>query len=285
MDSSAKIGVLTKIVAIMDALARAEGSVTFSELSRQLNIPRPTLHRLIAAMREESLIDVQGGRFVLGPRLVEWSTLAVHTSDLRQAALGSLERLVQLTGETASLYVRVGHQRICLDRVDGPGLLRPAIRIGEALPLHVGSAGRVILAWSDPLEWDELWTLSEREFPTEDAVNPPDWWAIRRQGWVISVRERDDALSSVSVPVLGARGELIAALSVSGPLSRLPRDRLREFVPWLRAAAEAVRDGFESGGAAGPAHPARAASPADPDAAGAWHKRRRWRLAHPRSPS
>lgn len=63
------------------------------------------------------------------------------------------------------------------------------------------------------------------------------------------MRERDDAFSSASVSVLGARGELIAALSVSGPLSRLPRDRLREFVPWLLAAAEAVRDGFKSGGA------------------------------------
>ncbi len=283
MDSSAKIGVLTKIVAIMDTLARTEGSISFSELSRQLEIPRPTLHRLIAAMREESLIDVQGGRFVLGPRLVEWSTLAIQTSDLRQAAAASLARLVQQTGETASLYVRVGHQRICLDRVDGPGLLRPAIRIGEALPLHVGSAGRVILAWSDPLEWDELWTLSERDFPTVEPVNPPDWWAIRHQGWVISERERDDALSSVSVPVLGIRGELIAALSVSGPLSRLTRERLREFLPWLRAAAEAVRDGFESGGAASRRQPSPATDPSE--AAGVWHKRRYWRVVHPRSPS
>ena len=284
MDSGSKIGVLTKIVAIMDTLARSDGTITFSELSRQLEIPRPTLHRLIAAMRAESLIDMQGGRFVLGPRLVEWSTLAVHTSDLRQAALASLERLVHLTGETASLYVRVGHQRICLDRMDGPGLLRPAIRIGEALPLHVGSAGRVILAWSDPLEWDELWDMSEKEFPTEEPVNPPDWWAIRRQGWVISVRERDDALSSVSVPVLGARGELIAALSVSGPLSRLPRDRLREFVPWLLDAAATVRDTFESAAEAGPLRPARQPAPAaDPsEAAGAWHRRKRWRPAHPR---
>jgi len=281
VDSTGKIGVLTKIVGIMDALARADGVVTFSELSRQLDIPRPTLHRLIAALREESLIDVQGGRFVLGPRLVEWSTLAIHTSDLRQAALAPLGRLVQQTGETASLYVRVGHQRICLERVDGPGLLRPDIRIGEALPLHVGSAGRVILAWSDPLEWDELWSLSEREFPGEQPVNPPDWWAIRRQGWVISIRERDDALSSVSVPVLGHRGELLAALSVSGPLSRLPKDRLKEFVPLLLATAADVRSGFASSGPTPSASPAKVPF----ESTGARERRRRWHLAHRQSPS
>lgn len=267
MDRSSRIGVLTKIVAVLDEMAKVEGAIGFSDLASRLGIPRPTLHRLVGAMRAEGLVDVQGGRFVLGPRLVAWSSLAAQRSDLRALARPWLERLTSETGETAAVYVRVADQRICLDRVEGKGMLRPAIRIGESMPLHVGAAGHVILAWSDPLEWDALWQSSERNFPAEGPVDPPDWWALRGQGWVLSMRDRDDALSSVSVPVLDAQGRLVAAIDVSGPLSRLTREQLKKFVPRLQEAATALRQAIE----ASEPQPARgtrgAESPAGRDAA------------------
>lgn len=287
MDRVGKIGVLSKIVAILDALAVADGRVNLSELSRQLGIPRPTLHRLINALREESIIDIQEGRFVAGLKLIEWASIAMRSSNLRQVARPWLEGLTAETGETSSIYVRVGHQCICLDHVEGPGLLRPVIRIGEPQPLHTSSAGRVIIAWSDPLEWEMLWTLSEREFPTPAPVNPPDWWAIRRQGWVITTRERDDALASVSVPVLGANGELVAAIAVSGPLSRLPRERLKAFIPTLKTAAQAIGEAFvEHGGSRDALAEATQAERAEATsrAARASTKRKHWQAVYLRSP-
>lgn len=288
VDRPEKIGVLTKIVAILDEMAKVEGNISFSELSQRLNIPRPTLHRLVAALREEGLVDLQSGRFVLGLRLIEWSTLAAQRSDLRALARPWLERLMGETGETASLYVRVADQRICLDRVEGPSLLRPAIRIGESLPLHVGSAGRVILAWSDPLEWESLWKISELNFPKEEPVDPPDWWALRQQGWVVSMRERDDALSSVSVPVLGPSGQLLAAISISGPLSRLPRERLRSFVPKLQEAAAGMRADIEASGLDTLQRPRAAQVPdgANPSSeTGARQQRKPWGQAGPPAPA
>jgi DNA-binding IclR family transcriptional regulator len=287
VDRVGKIGVLSKIVAILDALAVADGRVSLSELSTRLGIPRPTLHRLINALREESLIDVQGGRFVAGLKLLEWSSIAMRSSDLRQVARPWLERLTAETGETSAIYVRVGHQCICLDHAQGPGLLRPVIRIGEPQPLHTGSAGRVIIAWSDPLEWETLWTLSEREFPTPVPVNPPDWWAIRRQGWVITTRERDDALASVSVPVLGAKGELVAAVSISGPLSRLPRERLKTFIPTLKNAAHAIGEALveDAGSWDARVETNKEQTVQDSsDDARARVKRKHWHAVYPRTP-
>jgi DNA-binding IclR family transcriptional regulator len=126
---------------------------------------------------------------------------------------------------------------VCLDRVEGPGILRATIPIGSANPLHLGSAGKILLAFSPASSWEELWHASRRQFPSGLEAAFPDLAAIRRQGYAISAGDRDDALASLSVPVLGTEGEAVAALSISGPISRLTEAKLQRYVPLLQRAA------------------------------------------------
>ncbi len=236
-----KVGVLVKVADIMDLLSSTHEALSVSELARRLGMPRATLHRLIATLEEMHLLEASHGRLKPGLRLVHWANEAWESSDLRRLAHPVLERIVAQAGETAALFVRVGTERICLDRVEGPGLLRSTTRIGESSPLHVGSSGKILLAFSAREEWRELLRESHVRFPEAPPRDPPDLEAIRALGYVISTGDRDDALSSLSVPVLDKAGGASAALSISGPASRLTVKRLESCIGLLQDAASQLQ--------------------------------------------
>lgn len=136
--------------------------------------------------------------------------------DVVEAARPVLARLKDETGESTQLYVREGDQRVCVAIAERDTGLKTTVAVGAVMPLELGSAGKVLLAFSG-------------------EAHPN----IRERGWAESVAEREAGVASVSAPVFGPDGRLKAAVSASGPISRLgdhPGERLAE--PVLRAARE-----------------------------------------------
>lgn len=174
---------------------------------------RATAHRLATALEAHNVLSRDSrGRFILGPRLVELGRMATDGFPLRDLARPALEGLVTDTGESAQLYVRDGDQRVCLDMVESPHGLRTIVAVGAALPLDRGSAGRILLR--DP--------------------------SGLRRGWVESVGEREPGVASVSAPVIDDHGEIRAAVSVSGPISRTTRSPGAKYSSAVMAAARAI---------------------------------------------
>ena len=204
MDSVSGIGVLDKAVAVLDAIE--PGPRTLAEVVDATGLPRATAHRLAAALEVHGFVGRDGeGRFVLGPRLA--------TLGLPAAARPALEALRDATGESVQLYVRRGNQRLCVDALESPHGLRTIVPVGALLPLHVGSAGKVL---------------------DEDP-------AVLRRGWAESVEERERGVASVSAPVFDG-GRVLAAVSVSGPLERTTRAPGRRYATAVVAAARAVEE-------------------------------------------
>ena len=175
-------------------------------------------HRLVAR-------DMQG-RFVLGPRLSELAT-AAGEDRLLAAAGPVLAALRDHTGESAQLYRRQGDQRICVAAAERPIGLRDSIPVGATLTMHAGSAAQILLAWEEP---DRLHRGLQGAKFTATILS-----GVRRRGWAQSVSEREVGVASVSAPVRGPSGRIVAAVSVSGPLERLSRQPGR-----LHAAAVVV---------------------------------------------
>ncbi|HUR76324.1 MAG TPA: IclR family transcriptional regulator [Acidimicrobiales bacterium] len=177
------VGVLDKSVAVLDALSA--GPLTLAELAPAAGLPRATAHRLAVALAAHGFVDRDSeGRFVLGPRLAG--------SDLVTAAAPVVAALRDRTGESSQLYVRRGADRVCVLAAESPHSLRTIVTVGSVLPLARGSAGRVLL---------------ERSPKTE---------------WLASVEEREPGVASVSAGVFH-HGEIVAAVSVSGPVDRMGR--------------------------------------------------------------
>ncbi|MBG6189887.1 DNA-binding IclR family transcriptional regulator [Arthrobacter sp. CAN_A212] len=213
MDNISGVGVIDKAATVLDALEA--GPTTLAQLVAATGLSRPTVHRLAQALVHHRLVskDIQG-RFVLGSRLVE---LAAAAGEDRLIASASpvLLNLRDATGESAQLFRRQGEWRVCVASAERPIGLRDTIPVGTQLSMKAGSAAQCLLAWEDH---DRLLKgLQEARFtPTVLA-------GVRRRGWAQSLGEREAGVASVSAPVRGPSGRVIAAVSISGPMERLTR--------------------------------------------------------------
>ncbi|MDA8193556.1 MAG: IclR family transcriptional regulator [Thermaerobacter sp.] len=241
-DEVSSILVLAKIGQVLDYISLDRGSTSVSEMSRQLKIARPTLHRILDALVAEGILTRQEGRYSPGLRLVQWGSRALQSQSLAEIGGTVLHDLVQRTGETASLFVRIKAIRVCVARVEGAGLLRHHIAVGEPLPLYAGSAGHTLLAWMDPGVREGIWAESIGFFHPPAPLEPPvdRWQEIRDKRFAISLGERDSALASVSVPVFDAQQAVRAAVTLSGPISRFLPGVLTVMVQELTVAAHEI---------------------------------------------
>ena len=193
---------------------------------RATGLSRATAHRLAVALEVHRLLAREGdGRWRLGPRLAELAGSPTADALLDRAA-PVLARLRDLTGESAQLYRRQGEQRVCVAAADLGSGLRDTVPVGAALPMTAGSAAQVLLAWS-----------GEPDVPAGAAFTARGLADVRRRGWAHSVAEREQGVASVSAPVFGPDGSVVAAVSVSGPLERLTRTPGRLHAAAVCAAA------------------------------------------------
>jgi DNA-binding IclR family transcriptional regulator len=207
------VGVLDKAAVVLGALEA--GPATLAQLVQTTGLARPTAHRLAVALEYHRLVarDMQG-RFILGPRLAELSA-AAGEDRLLAAAGPVLTALRDHTNESAQLYRRQGEHRICVASAERPIGLRDSVPLGATLTMKAGSAAQILLAWEEP---DRLHRGLHGARFTATMLS-----AVRRRGWAQSIGEREAGVGSVSAPVRGPDGRVIAALSVSGPLERLTR--------------------------------------------------------------
>ncbi len=230
MDNHSGVGVLDKTVTVLNALEA--GPASLAQLVTATGLARPTAHRIAVALERHRLLTRDGqGRFILGPRIAELAT-AASEDRLLAIAQPVLTHLRDATGESAQLYRRQGDSRICVAAAERATGLRDTVPVGAALPMTAGSAAQVLLAWEEPERMHRA--LRGAAF-SATALSQ-----VRRRGWAATVAEREPGVASVSAPVLGPSGNVIAAVSVSGPIERLTRSPGRLHAVAVVAAGERI---------------------------------------------
>ncbi|WP_197320933.1 IclR family transcriptional regulator [Saccharomonospora sp. NB11] len=225
------IGVLDKAVSVLHAVA--DQPCGLAELCSRTGLPRATAHRLAVGLEVHRLLRRGAdGRWRPGPALAE---LAGGTVDpLLDAAGVVLPKLRDLTGESVQLYRRDGIVRVCVAAAEPPSGLRDTVPVGARLPMTAGSGAKVLAAWAD---------AHTRQAVLADAVfGERTLLEVRRRGWAQSVAEREPGVASVSAPVRDSAGNVVAAVSVSGPVERIGRRPGAKWASDLLQAAQALQD-------------------------------------------
>jgi DNA-binding IclR family transcriptional regulator len=230
MNNSSGVGVLDKTVSVLSALE--EGPASLAQLVKATGLARPTAHRIAVALETHRMLarDAQG-RFVLGPRIGE---LAAAAGEDRLLAIAQpvLAQLRDVTGESAQLYRPHADTRICVAAAERASGLRDTVPVGAALPMTAGSAAQVLLAWEDGSRMHR--GLRGAKFTATTLAQ------VRRRGWAATAAEREPGVASVSAPVRGPGGRVLAAVSVSGPIERLTRSPGRLHAGAVVAAGEKI---------------------------------------------
>lgn len=235
-----------KGLALVDVLASEQGPLALSELARRARQPRSTSHRLLRTLGEFGLVAQRDdGRYALGQRLVDLGRRAVLNADLREIARPRLRRLRDLTGETAHLGVVLGDEVVYLEKVESEHAVRMASEIGGRNPLHCTALGKAILAHGSPELCDRVLRAGRLASRTEHTLTnaaalAEDLRLVRSRGFSLDDEESELDLRCIGAPVLDAEGRAVAAVSVSGPTTRVTDENVDRFAALVIAAARAI---------------------------------------------
>lgn len=241
---------------LLEALTAAEGEVSITALAGRTKLHVSTVHRLLATLLRRGYVrqNPDTSRYYAGAKLAAFGDGRGRFNELRLAARPILRTLVDLTRETANLSVLDDTAAVYIETAASPQVVRLFTVVGNRVPLHATGAGKALLAAlpmprregildRTALEPHTAKTLVDRAALTKALE------AARANGYALDDEEFDDGVRCIAVAV-GPVGAPIAALSISGPASRLTRQRCVDFAPQLRRCAhelaEAVREGRDS---------------------------------------
>ncbi|SCW61491.1 transcriptional regulator, IclR family [Paenibacillus tianmuensis] len=237
-DGKLTVRAVERALDILLCFTEAE-DLNLTEISTKVGLHKSTVHRLLASLEGKGFIirDPASERYRLGFRIWELSANLTHSDDPALIVLPEMERLRDQVGETVSLYVRDGMERVRVQAVQSNQAIRRVAPIGARLPLSVGASSKILVAFADPDEQQLL--LRDPSWPT--VVSPAAYLQqleeVKTLGYATSVEEREPGAAAVAAPIFGRAQRLVAALAVSGPANRLTLKKMKEHAPALMEAA------------------------------------------------
>lgn len=212
-----------------------KSELSLTEISARVELNKSTVFRLLASLERKGFLmrDPDNEKYRLGFRLWELSANLTRVDDPGIMLLPEMERLRDVLEETVSLYVRDGRERVRIQAVESKQTIRRVAPIGARLPLTVGASSKILVAYADPETQEAI--LSASDWPTtiEKQSFMLQLLQIQQLGYASSVEEREAGTAAIAAPVKNQAGKLVAALSVSGPTSRLTSEKMQEFTSVL----------------------------------------------------
>ena len=240
---------LTRAIQLMDCFTREQPHLGVREAARLAGFSSSTTGRLLASLKELGLLvqDPATRQYALAGKVLAWAEVYSASVDVRSLAQPYIYDLQRSTGETISLYIMEGSERVCVERLESEQNVRVVARVGRHLPLHAGSAGKLFLAYLPAEEREELLDHSELEVFTPYTITDRAELrrlsaVIREQGYAVSHGEWTIDASGVAAPIFNQRGQMIAALTISGPTQRFAEHQVERYIKSAtRTAAQLSR--------------------------------------------
>jgi DNA-binding IclR family transcriptional regulator len=230
------------------------GGATLKDVCAVTGLPKPTAHRILAALLAERLIERPAGTrdYRLGPELFAFGATIADIFDLKGLARESLERLAKRTGDTIYLGMRCGFDGLCLDRVYGASAPDELIlEVMDRWPLGIGSFSLAILAFLPQAEIDDIVAynrrrLSGRDLATFERIDQAVL-RTRRNGYAFRRMRATRGLAGVAVPIIDHKLRPVASLCATAPAVRMAGGHLEQVVRDLQREARFIAQKYEAG--------------------------------------
>jgi DNA-binding IclR family transcriptional regulator len=242
----ARYSSLDRILDILLMFGESQGPLSVQRLSEAFRSSRSSTYRYVQILRKRGLVEEADvpGHFRLGPMVLRLARTFGGDAHLKSLADPILQELAAEFGESVMLTRRSGHSVLVLSSIDSPQIIRVNIEAANNSPLHVGSFGKLHLAYIDAREVDRYLRHPLRAVAPHTVTDPAALRAeldtTRAQGYALSDSEVEPGMRSLSVPVLDEGGSLMAVLTLAGPAFRMPLAPLRRHAPRLMAAAAQI---------------------------------------------
>ena len=219
---------LRRALSILDVLAHRDGGagLTLTELATSVDASKSTILRLLAPLLEASLVQQRSdGGYAIGVGAVTLGSAYLNNLDLRSVAQPVLARLAAESRETVHLMVYNEAQVVYVDKITGSSTIQMASRVGDRADVHSTASGKAILAHLSSAEFHRVVAAglpahTPRTLATARQL-ADDLRRVRERGYSIDDIENEEGIRCVAAPVFDHNGDVVAAISVSGPAERV----------------------------------------------------------------
>jgi DNA-binding IclR family transcriptional regulator len=243
-EAPASVQSVDRALTILGILARL-GEAGVTEIAAELGVHKSTAFRLVATLESHGMVEQNEdrGKYRLGVGVLRLAGATTARLDVVQEARPICRKLAADSGETVNIAVLSDRSALYLDQVAGQSALQSHNWVGQHIPLHATSNGKVLLSGLSADEVDSR--LPKLPSYTSDTVTSRarlrrELAEVRDQGYAVAVDELEVGLTAIAAPIRNAHGDVIASLSVSGPTFRLSEPRVKELVPVVQDAADEV---------------------------------------------
>jgi DNA-binding IclR family transcriptional regulator len=235
-----------RAVSVLEILAQ-RGEAGVSEVAAEIDVHKSTAFRLLGALEARGLVEqaAERGKYRLGFGIVRLAGAVTGRLDITQQGREVCERLSEEIGETVNIAVLQEHYAVNLYQVRGPGAVGTHNWVGQLTPVHATSSGKILLAHLPAKERDAVLTASGLQKLTPHTLTTrakleKDLTEARERGYAVTLEELEIGLHAMAAPVRSHQGEVIAAISASGPAYRFTQERMHELAPLLVEGAKAL---------------------------------------------
>lgn len=238
-----------RLLLIFEEVARSGVPVSPVALAEALDLPKPSIHRLLTTAEEEGFLqrDVDGKSFGPGRRLRRLAANTLSSQRIRTERLIVMKALAEEVGETCNLAAPGRFGMVYLDRVETHWPLRIQLPIGTHVPFHCTASGKMYLSSLRTDKLDRLlsWMDFEQRTPQtiiDKTLLREEITATRQRGYSTDNEELMEGMAAIAVPIKDSEGRLLTTLSIHAPVQRLSFDILVSVLPTLRQAAKKIEE-------------------------------------------
>jgi IclR family acetate operon transcriptional repressor len=242
---------LTRGLSILESLAKAEGGLSLTDIGQRVQLPPSSVHRLLATLEKMGYVYQAGelGRWYVGLQAFTVGSSFLSSRDFIAQSHPYMRRLMDQSGETVNLAILDGTEAVFVDQVQCREMMRTIVKLGSRAPLHASGVGKAMFASLPDDQIDAI--LKVRGLPriTGNTITTPEtMWAsvrvIRQRGWSFDDEEHALGTRCVAAPIYDEHAETLGAISLAGPSSRLPDERIRQLGPLVAHTAEELTHRF-----------------------------------------
>lgn len=247
-ESKRHVEAVLKALDILECFQK-QPQLSLKKISEFTGLHKSRIMRLCGTLisRGYLLYEAETGQYKLGPKIISLSRSYELSNDLISLARPAMKYLAQETGESASLFVIDGLNRLCVAREEGTYSIRYNIVEGQRMPLYAGAGGKVLLAFGPEEVRKKVLTEKHIKELTPHTIREPkrllqELDKIRQDGYAFSCGERDAEVAALAAPIFNHEGKICASLSIAGPISRFSREHNAQHLKILMATAKRISE-------------------------------------------
>jgi DNA-binding IclR family transcriptional regulator len=242
-----RIAAVDKSLDILEFLSRQRREMGLPELCSALHMPKATLFRYLVTLEQRGYVRKSSAseKYGLGLRILDLSSRALDNLTFHEVALPHMKRLLTRFQETVNLAVLEGDQIVYVEILESPRTFRMCSRVGSREMPHSTALGKAILAFLSQQEIERI--LQNTGLPRYTASTicslprlMQELATTRQRGYSIDNGENEEGARCVGVPILDRRGDVVAAMSISGPAVRSSAEEIEEMGAALIEASSQI---------------------------------------------